>query len=88
MANNLYGCFRHETCASKDCSKIAKFWAKTMSRGHCSGDVDDVQRRFRFAQKADITGDVCICTYTFVYSLAISFEIFEYFMPRIFYYTV
>ena len=31
--------------------KIAKFWEKTTSHGHRSGDVDDVQRRSRFAQK-------------------------------------
>ena len=42
---------RHETCVSEDCFKIAKFWIKTTSHGHRSGDVDDVQRRCRFAQK-------------------------------------
>ena len=31
--------------------QIAKFWAKTTSHGHRSGDVDDVQRRSRFVQK-------------------------------------
>ena len=25
MPSNFYGCFRHEMCGSKDCSKIAKF---------------------------------------------------------------
>ena len=25
MPSNFYGCFRHETCSSEDCSKIAKF---------------------------------------------------------------
>ena len=24
MTSNFYGCFRHETCGSEDCSKIAK----------------------------------------------------------------
>ena len=28
---------------------VSKFWAKTTSHGHCSGDVDDVQHRIRFA---------------------------------------
>ena len=42
---------RHETCGSECCSKIAKLLAKTTSHGHCSGDVDDVQRRSKFAQK-------------------------------------
>ena len=42
LISNFYGCFRHETCGSKDCSKIAKFSA---------GDVDDVQLRSRFAEK-------------------------------------
>ena len=32
-------------------SKILKFWAKTMSHGHRLGNVDDVQRQSRFAQK-------------------------------------
>ena len=51
MPNKFYGCIRHEPWGSEDCSKIAKFWAKTISHGHRSGDVNDVQRRFRFAQK-------------------------------------
>ena len=51
MPSNSYGCFRHETCGSDDCFKIAKFLAKTTLHGHRSGDVDNVQRRFRFAQK-------------------------------------
>ena len=50
----FYGCYRHETCGSEDCSRIAKFCAKTTSHGHRSGDVDDVQRRFRFAEKSHI----------------------------------
>ena len=25
MSSNFYGCFRHTTCGSEDCSKIAKF---------------------------------------------------------------
>ena len=53
MPNNFYGYFRHETCGSQDCSKISKFWAKTMLHGHRSGDVDDVQRWSRFGQKGD-----------------------------------
>ena len=43
--------FRHETCGSEDCCKIAKFWVKATSQGHCSWGVDDVQRWSRFAQK-------------------------------------
>ena len=35
----------------KDCSKIAKFCAKTTSHGHRSGCVDEVQLLSRFAQK-------------------------------------
>ena len=35
----------------EDCSRIAKFWVNTMSHGHRSGDVDDVQRLPRFAQR-------------------------------------
>ena len=46
-----YECFRHETCCSELCTIIAKFWAKTTSHRHCSEDIDDVQRRSRFAQK-------------------------------------
>ena len=41
MPSKLYGCFRHETCVSEDCFKIAK------------GDVDDVQDLL----KKVITGD-------------------------------
>ena len=37
--------------AAKIVPKFAKFWAKTRSHGHSSGDVDDVQRRSRFTQK-------------------------------------
>ena len=33
--------------------KIATFWAKTTSQGHRLGDVEDVQRRFMFAQKGN-----------------------------------
>ena len=51
MPSNFYGCFRHETCSSEDCSKIAKFWAKTMSNGHRSVDVDDLQWQTRFIRK-------------------------------------
>ena len=36
---------------SEDCSKMIKFWEKTTSHGHRSGDVDDVQRWSRFAKK-------------------------------------
>ena len=32
MPSNYYGCFRHETCGSEDCFKIAKFWAKKKPR--------------------------------------------------------
>ena len=32
MPNNFYGCFRHETCVSEDCCRIAKFLVKTTSR--------------------------------------------------------
>ena len=35
------------TCGSEDCYKIAK----TKPHGHHSGDVDEIQRRSRFAQK-------------------------------------
>ena len=35
MPKNFYGCFRHETCGSKDSSKIAKFLAKTTSLRRC-----------------------------------------------------
>ena len=52
MPSNLYGCFSYETYCSEDCSKIAKFWAKTTVHGPRSGDVHDIQRRSRFAQKA------------------------------------
>ena len=41
----------HHDNDSEDCSKIAKFWANTTSHGYRSGDVDDVQRRSRFAHK-------------------------------------
>ena len=51
IPRNFYWCFRHETCNSEVCSKIAKFWAKTMSHEHRSGDVNNVQRRSRFALK-------------------------------------
>ena len=51
MPSNFYGCFSHGTCGSVDSSKIAKFWAKTMSLGYRSGDVDDVQWRSIFAHK-------------------------------------
>ena len=51
MPSNFYGCFRHELCGNKDCSKIVKFLARTTSHGHRSGDFDDVQQRSRFAQK-------------------------------------
>ena len=48
----MYVCmFRHEACGSEACYKIAKFWAKTTSHGHRSGDVDDVQPQSKFAQK-------------------------------------
>ena len=50
-AKHFLGSFSHETCGSEDCSRIVKFWAKTKSHGHCSGDVDNVQRWFSFAQK-------------------------------------
>ena len=30
MPNNFYGCFRHETFGSGDCSKIAKFLSENM----------------------------------------------------------
>ena len=52
MPSNFYRCFRHETCGSE-----VKFLAKTTSHSHCSGDVDDVQRRSRFAQKGHNFGD-------------------------------
>ena len=52
MPSNFYRCFKHETCCNEDCSKITKFWANTTSQGHRSGDVEDVQRRSRFVQKA------------------------------------
>ena len=51
MPSNFYGCLRHETCDSEDCSKIAQFWAKPKSHGLWSENVDDVQGRNRFAQK-------------------------------------
>ena len=51
MSSNFYVCFRHEMLGSEDCYKIAKFWAKTTSHGHGSGEVDEVQRRSRFDQK-------------------------------------
>ena len=51
MRSKFYGCFRHETCFSKDCTKIAKLWVETKSRGHRLGDIDDVQWRSRFTQK-------------------------------------
>ena len=51
MSSNFYGCFRHEKCGSEDCSKMVKFWAKLTSQEYRSGDVDDFQRRSRFAQK-------------------------------------
>ena len=51
MPSNFYRCFRHEICCSEDCSKTEKFWAKTTSHGNRSGNIDDVQRRSRFAQK-------------------------------------
>ena len=50
MPNYFYGCFRHEVCGSEDCSKIATFWAKTTSQGHCSGDDPDLLKKV-------ITGD-------------------------------
>ena len=34
-----------------DCSKIAKFWAKTSSHGHYLGDVNGIQRWSSFAVK-------------------------------------
>ena len=34
MSRNFYWCFRHETCGSEVCFKIAKFWAKITSIGH------------------------------------------------------
>ena len=37
--------------AAKIVKKIAKLWAKTISYGHPSGDIDNVQQRSRFAQK-------------------------------------
>ena len=37
--------FRHKSCGCEDC-------AKRTSHGHRSGDVDNVQRQSRFAQKA------------------------------------
>ena len=37
-------------CSIENCSKIAKFKAKTTSHGHRSGVVGEVQRRSRFAQ--------------------------------------
>ena len=37
-------------CGNEDCFKIAKFCAKTKSNGRRSGEVEDVQRRSRFAQ--------------------------------------
>ena len=51
MPINFYGCFKQVACGSEDCSKIAKFWAKSMSYGHRSVYVDDIQRLSRFAQK-------------------------------------
>ena len=33
------------------CLKIAKFRAKTISHGHRSGDMDNIQRQSRFAQE-------------------------------------
>ena len=56
MTRNFYVPFRHETCGSEDCSKIA-------SHAHRSGDVDDVQRRSRFAEKI-ITGNK-LCMYDY-----------------------
>ena len=55
IPSNSYGCFRHETCGSEDCSKVIKFWAKTTLHGHCSGNVDNIQPRYRFAQKGHTT---------------------------------
>ena len=43
MTSNFYGCFCHETGGSEDYFKIAKFCVKTMSHGHRSVNVDDVQ---------------------------------------------
>ena len=47
----FFGCFRHETCGSNDCFKIAKFSAKTTWHVHRLADVNDVQRQSRYAQK-------------------------------------
>ena len=41
MQSNFYACFRHETHGRDDCAKIVKLGAKTTSRGHCPGDVDE-----------------------------------------------
>ena len=41
MPSDFFGRFTHETCDSEDCSKIAKFLAKTTSHGHRLGEVDD-----------------------------------------------
>ena len=47
MPSKFYECFGHETGISKDCYKIAKFWAKTTSYIYRSKYVDDVQRQSR-----------------------------------------
>ena len=62
--------FQVLTCDSADCSKFAKFWGKTMSHVHCSGDVDEVQRRTRFARI------VHNCLRIMVYGLDIYFQCF------------
>ena len=40
-SSNFYECFRHGVYGSEDCSKIVKFFAKTVSHLRRSGDVDD-----------------------------------------------
>ena len=70
MTSNFYECFRHETCGSKDCSRIAKFLGKVTSHGYHLGDVDDVQRRFRFAKKGVTDDD----SWVWVYGYDIEFK--------------
>ena len=52
MPSNFYGYFRHEMWDSEDRSKLLNFEQKIRSHGHCSGNVNDVQRRSRFNRKA------------------------------------
>ena len=48
MVSNFYGCFGHDTCGSKDCSKTAKFSAKTTSLGDRSEDPELLKKVISF----------------------------------------